>query len=186
MDRPKDKYGYKEGSPVGGPSYPVFLERAQTHFVDDHLPQISMDADANRYDIVHGVRREADTLNLRFRKEDEIRPIDLDENITIGIHRNIEGDSPMRISRQYRSAEVHIVRRKDEGQKEIFDREEIREAEEIVERRVVTVVKSGKDPSRNRSLDKYEERYQRQKEKEKDEDHGRGDRERKDSSRHRR
>ena len=61
------------------------------------------------------------------------------DNITVGIERNISGNSPVR-RREYAWEEVRILRRKDEGEHPLCLREEFKGApEEYQERRVIKV-----------------------------------------------
>ncbi|KAL5013646.1 hypothetical protein ScPMuIL_007916 [Solemya velum] len=95
------------------------------------------------------------TLNERFRMEDQVgKPtFKFEDNITIGIHRHPDASSvsPGPINRTFDpfSSPVHIARRREEGKKAIFDREEIKQFQHDAkldefsgyeERRVIAVI----------------------------------------------
>jgi signal-transduction protein with cAMP-binding, CBS, and nucleotidyltransferase domain len=98
------------------------------------------------------------TLSERFKDEHSDRPIKVEENITVEIHRKIQGETTSFINRDYNPDEVVIIRKKDEGAKGIFDREELRNAmyhdDDEIETRVIKVVKK-KETSHYRDEDHF-------------------------------
>lgn len=95
------------------------------------------------------------TLNERFASDDQIAKttFKFEDNITIGIHRGPDASSvsPGPINRTFDpfNSAIHIVRRREEGRKKIFDREEIKQFQHdskldefsgYEERRIISVV----------------------------------------------
>ena len=88
------------------------------------------------------------TLDARFQSNNPRRTPRIDDNITVDIVRKILGKPEYTVNRAFDPASVKIVRRRGEGLRPMFDRDEIKEAiaaneSEIVERRVVKVVGGG-------------------------------------------
>ena len=76
------------------------------------------------------------TLHQRYSDARE-KPFVFSENISIGIERNIRGNSPVR-RKPFAPRDVLIPRREDEGRIPLYKREEF-EKQGFVERRVIKV-----------------------------------------------
>lgn len=77
------------------------------------------------------------SLHSRFTGS-RVKPFSFGENITVGIERNIRGNSPARYG-PFSASDILIPRRDNEGDLPLCKREEFEEKEEYVERRVVKV-----------------------------------------------
>ncbi|XP_064652334.1 serine/arginine repetitive matrix protein 1-like isoform X2 [Lineus longissimus] len=159
--------GYRERrSPVRSRMDPERLrERPSRRSLESH-------EESRHHDVVSSStgaqQRQKVLLSYRFKDEHSDRPIKVEENITVEIHRKVQGEPVSYINRAYNPDEVVIIRRKDEGLKPIFDREELRNAhypeEEEVETRVIKVVKKKetshyRDDDRFRSATDHSRRY---------------------------
>lgn len=98
-------------------------------------------------------------LTDRF-KDDNIPPIEIEENITIGIHRKLGSRAHVSniIIREFNSmTDFKMLRRSNEGRRPMFDREEVKkfrwddkledEVFPVEERRVITMSSSSKGGS---------------------------------------
>lgn len=93
------------------------------------------------------------SLSERFKIFDPVESFHYDENITIGIHRGIQGPpgSPRPVRRDFNPYNFVMIRQKTEGSPPIFDREELRQyrydemEEDPDDFRVVTVASTNRD-----------------------------------------
>ena len=103
-------------------------------------------------------------LSDRFETEEQGQQGDIviEDNIVIAIQRgpHVRNTSPVEINREFDSNHVVIMRRPDEGEKAIFDREEIKvfgfdsilDENVYEERRIISVVPSASQSSSRRQV----------------------------------
>ncbi len=91
-----------------------------------------------REDISKHTKRKRTMLCDRFTDEDSER-FEPPDNITIGIERNIRGNSPAVIRKEIKPECVEVFRQKDEGTRPLCKREEFKTREEVIEKRVIKV-----------------------------------------------
>lgn len=115
----------------------------------------------------HGViRQTSTTLHDRFSIAQGVSlhsTFDPPEQITIGIERNIPGNEPAIMRSEFRSEDVVVIRRKDEGVCPFYERQEFqtrREDEEYSERRVVKIIRPAEAQRGVRGGGKFEQVYQ--------------------------